>query len=38
MKSQSLFTIVIPAYNEERRLPETLRRVQAFMERIGGAA
>ncbi len=32
MKSQSLFTIVIPAYNEERRLPETLRRVQAFME------
>jgi len=25
-------SIVIPAYNEERRLPETLRRVRAYLE------
>ncbi len=32
MDTTSLITIVIPAYNEERRLPETLRRVQTFMD------
>ncbi len=32
---ESLITIVIPAYNEERRLPQTLARVQAFMDQAG---
>jgi len=32
MGKTTLFTIVIPAYNEERRLPKTLPRVQAFLD------
>ncbi len=31
-------SIVIPAYNEERRLPETLRRVRAYLDARGIAA
>jgi len=32
MNSESLMTIVIPAYNEAQRLPDTLARVAAFVE------
>jgi len=32
MNQELLMTIVIPAYNEAHRLPETLRRVMAFVE------
>ncbi|HEX2712925.1 MAG TPA: glycosyltransferase, partial [Candidatus Acidoferrales bacterium] len=28
-------SVVIPAYNEERRLPETLRRVRAYLQARG---
>jgi len=32
MNNEPLMTIIIPAYNEAHRLPETLRRVTAFIE------
>ena len=30
---QPLLSVVVPAYNEERRLPETLAQIMAYLER-----